>query len=245
MPVEKDIKLMTSDLVAIPTLTRDKDACLRALDYTSEVLSGVPSQTFASNGVYSRLWGGEDTIMTPRLLLCGHIDVVDVEGDISLFTAREEDGKLYGRGTGDMKGHVAAMLSSYRRWVDEAGPRGVGLLITSDEEMGGFNGTRHVIGQGLKPGVVFIPDGSFDFSIVKSQKAPYHFRAESKGEGGHASLSFRIINPIDKLINFYLAVRDKYHLATPESDWASTFTMTIMHTPNESKNKILAEYSEF
>ena len=235
---EKDIQLLTSEMIAIPSLTTDQEACLKVLDYISSYLGKVHAETYLHTGVYSRIWGDNNTLMNPRLLLSGHIDVVDVEGDDTLFHSKEEAGKLYGRGAGDMKGHVASMLYSYKKWLEEGGPRGVGLLLTSDEEIGGFNGTRYVVEQGLKPKVVFIPDGTLDFSIVKSQKAPHHFVVEIQGQGGHAADSYKIKDPIDSLIAFYLRVQEKYDIATPENGWASTFKMTVVNTPNQSKNKI-------
>lgn len=235
---EREVQTITSDLIKIPTVTTDQEACRTALDYVSTYLQGVPNRTFEHNGIYSRLWGDDTNLMTPRLLLEGHIDVVDVEGDASLFDPKLENGKLYGRGSADMKGHLASMVYAYKSWVNEGGPRGVGLLITGDEEIGGFNGARHVIDSGLTPGTVFIPDGSFNFGIVESQKAPYHFRVTSSGSGGHASLSGKLSNPIDRLISFYASVREKYHTENNENEWGSTFTMTIVNTPNTSKNKI-------
>lgn len=237
--MKENIHILTSDLIAIPSITGNTEACKKALDYVDSYLGKeVGSRVFQKNDVYSVLWGDQNTLMEPRLLLSGHIDVVDVEGDKNLFFPRTIGDKIFGRGAGDMKGHVAATIAAYKKWIDDMGPRGVGLLLTSDEETGGFNGTRHVIEQGLKPSVVFIPDGALGFSIVKSQKAPHHFVVEAAGSGGHASEAFRLDNPIDRLISFYLQARNSFDKATKENDWASTFKMTVIHTDNKSKNKI-------
>ena len=48
----------------------------------------------------------------PTVMLCGHLDTVGVEGMETPFTPRLEDGRLYGRGSQDMKGGVAAMLGA-------------------------------------------------------------------------------------------------------------------------------------
>jgi succinyl-diaminopimelate desuccinylase len=70
-----------------------------------------------------------------KLLLNGHVDVV--EGNDKQFTAEEKDGLLYGRGTNDMKGSVAAMLVLMKRTAMKRLTPDVGLLIVSDEEVGG------------------------------------------------------------------------------------------------------------
>jgi len=48
----------------------------------------------------------------PTVMLCGHLDTVGVEGMDAPFSPRMEDGRLYGRGSQDMKGGVAAMLGA-------------------------------------------------------------------------------------------------------------------------------------
>ena len=48
----------------------------------------------------------------PAIILCGHLDTVGVEGMTDPFTPRIVDGRLYGRGSQDMKGGVAAMIGA-------------------------------------------------------------------------------------------------------------------------------------
>ena len=48
----------------------------------------------------------------PSMMFCGHIDTVGVEGMTAPFSPRVEDGRLYGRGSQDMKGGVAAMIGA-------------------------------------------------------------------------------------------------------------------------------------
>jgi len=48
----------------------------------------------------------------PSIMFCGHIDTVGVEGMSDPFAPRIEDGRLYGRGSQDMKGGVAAMIAA-------------------------------------------------------------------------------------------------------------------------------------
>jgi acetylornithine deacetylase len=48
----------------------------------------------------------------PAIMLCGHLDTVGVEGMTNPFTPRVADGRLYGRGSQDMKGGVAAMIAA-------------------------------------------------------------------------------------------------------------------------------------
>jgi acetylornithine deacetylase len=70
------------------------------------------------------------------LMFCGHTDTVSVEGMTSPFDPVEREGRLYGRGAGDMKGGVAAMLGAART-IAAAGGLAAGKLIVAavvDEE---------------------------------------------------------------------------------------------------------------
>ena len=69
------------------------------------------------------------------LMLCGHSDTVGVEGMDSPFDPIERDGRMFGRGSGDMKGGVAAMLAAARTLASEGWDKGR-LLVAAvvDEE---------------------------------------------------------------------------------------------------------------
>lgn len=72
----------------------------------------------------------------PSLMFCGHIDTVGVERMDAPFDPVERDGKIYGRGSGDMKGGVAAMIEAARA-LSESGGLIAGRLIVAavvDEE---------------------------------------------------------------------------------------------------------------
>jgi len=69
------------------------------------------------------------------LMLCGHSDTVGVEGMDSPFDPIERDGRMFGRGSGDMKGGVAAMVAAARTLASEGWDKGR-LLVAAvvDEE---------------------------------------------------------------------------------------------------------------
>jgi succinyl-diaminopimelate desuccinylase len=87
----------------------------------------------------------------PLVCLAGHVDVVP-PGPVEKwtsdpFTPTERDGFLFGRGAADMKVGVAAMTTAAERFVAALpGHRGsLALLITSDEEGAGVDGTKAVV----------------------------------------------------------------------------------------------------
>ena len=87
----------------------------------------------------------------PLVCLAGHVDVVP-PGPVERWTsdpfvATERDGFLYGRGTSDMKGSVAAMVTAAERFVTERPDHtgSIALLLTSDEEGAAIDGTAAVV----------------------------------------------------------------------------------------------------
>lgn len=104
--------------------------------------SSVPLKDGSENrrSVVGRIPGrGEGSVV-----LCGHLDTVDVTEEhwsVPVFDALMEDGKIYGRGSADMKGGVAIMLAVARKLVESEGPpeKDVVLALTADEE-GGYGG---------------------------------------------------------------------------------------------------------
>lgn len=135
------------------------------------------------------------------IALSGHVDTVPVDGQAwtsDPFTLTERDGRLFGRGTADMKGFVASALAAVPDLL--AGPRAapVHLLITYDEEIT-CNGARRLIedlGQsGLRPAacVVGEPTG---LQPVIGQKGRLVLNVSVRGTAGHSSAPARGVNAI-------------------------------------------------
>jgi acetylornithine deacetylase len=70
------------------------------------------------------------------LMLCGHLDTVSVAGMKAPFDPAERDGRIYGRGSQDMKGGVAAMIGAARQIAEHGGLQAGRLIIAgvADEE---------------------------------------------------------------------------------------------------------------
>ncbi len=101
-------------------------------------------------GEVDNLWATRGT-QSPLFVFAGHTDVVptgpEVHWDHPPFSAEIDGDMLFGRGTADMKGSIAAMVAAVERFVEQHPQhRGqIGFLITSDEEGPALNGTVKVI----------------------------------------------------------------------------------------------------
>ncbi len=127
------------------------------------------------------------------LMLSGHTDVVPVAGqnwlsDPFVLTARE--GRLYGRGTADMKGFIAATLVVLQQfdWNRLAQP--LTLLWTYDEEIGCL-GSQHAAPL-LKDHLQHLPEAAIigeptSFSILRMHAGHVAVKVHAKGKGAHSS----------------------------------------------------------
>src|SRR5262249_11790443 len=89
----------------------------------------------------------------PTLIINGHLDVVPVKADAwsrDPFDPAVEDGKLYGRGSADMKGGIAAAICALDALASagQAPACDIVFHLVADEELGGRHGTRVLLDKG-------------------------------------------------------------------------------------------------
>ena len=119
------------------------------------------------------------------LMLCGHIDTVGVEGMAAPFDPVERDGRLYGRGSQDMKGGVAAMIDA-ARLVADAGLDAGRLIVAAvvDEEYASLGADALVTRWRADGAIVTEPT---DLQIAIGHKGFAWFEVETKGRAAHGS----------------------------------------------------------
>jgi succinyl-diaminopimelate desuccinylase len=122
----------------------------------------------------------------PKILLHGHADVVP--GEENQFEPYEENGELYGRGTYDMKGALAAMMYAVEDLHVMGCETTVELLIVPDEEWehGGPTGAEILIKHG-HTGDFLITGEPTDFHIGVQAKGVLHLRVTLRGKSAHGS----------------------------------------------------------
>ena len=144
----RDVTQTTIDLVSRPSVTPKDEGCQ---DYMSAILGPLGFER--ENLVFrdtTNMWSRRGT-QAPLFCFAGHTDVVPTgpsnKWKYPPFEPTIEDGFIYGRGTADMKGSLAAMLCATEQFVkDYPQHKGsIAYLITSDEEGPFINGTTRVI----------------------------------------------------------------------------------------------------
>ena len=148
---------LAKQLIRCPSVTPDDAGCQQLL---SERLAAVGFDCQSLRyGEVDNLWARHGTDF-PLIVFAGHTDVVPTgpveDWQDDPFAATEHNGKLYGRGSADMKSSVAAFITAIESFVEDTPNHqgSIGVLITSDEEGPAIDGTVKVMDylahQGIK-----------------------------------------------------------------------------------------------
>jgi acetylornithine deacetylase/succinyl-diaminopimelate desuccinylase-like protein len=214
------IKDIFADLISFPTVSNDRRANNDALDYIETFLGarGMHIRRFEQNGRESLVATTRQT-KKPRILLAAHIDVVP--GAPIMFKLQERDGKFYGRGVCDMKFAIAAYLQLIDDLQGSLHTYDLGIMITSDEEVGGRDGTKMLLDKiGYRSEVCVIPDGGDNWALEREAKGLLWAVITTSGISAHGSRPWEGASAIEKMMNFLRTVQ--YDLFSEQNDQTST-----------------------
>jgi acetylornithine deacetylase len=194
MPARLSPRQILDQLVAFPSVSRDSN--LPLIDWVEDYLE--------SHGVTAhRVWNEDRTKASlfahigPEVdggvILSGHTDVVPVDGQAwssDPWTVTERDGRLYGRGTCDMKGFVALALAAVPLALDAGLRRPLQLALSHDEEVGCTGAPAMIaeMARSLPRAAAVIVGEPSRFSVVTGHKGGTGFKVHVKGHEVHSSL---------------------------------------------------------
>jgi succinyl-diaminopimelate desuccinylase len=190
----------------------EAEAARLVAGYCSELGLSVGTHEAEPNrpSVLARMGDGSG----PTLTYCSHIDVVPA-GDRSLwvedpFGGRVADGRLYGRGSGDAKGPVAAALEAVNVLREGHFPVAgtLELALVADEETMGFKGTGYLVEQGILAPDVAIVGEPTSLRVVHAQRGACWLRITTHGVAGHGSAPERGVNAIKHMSEIVLRLED-------------------------------------
>lgn len=157
----------------------------------------------------------------------GHLDVVEAgEGwTQDPFSGHVEDGKMYGRGTSDMKGGLAASIYAILEILEEGSnfPGEIWLLGTVGEEVGMKGALDLVEGKhldGVDAILISEPtkrDG--ENQAIFASKGSIMYEVKAKGKAAHSSMPEIGINAIMTIVDYIRKVQDKFDEVTANPDY--------------------------
>lgn len=204
-----DLLALLMDLVGRPSITPEDAGCQRLLASRLAPLGFVAEHLRFED--VDNLWlrrGTED----PIFVFLAHTDVVPPgpleDWSSAPFTPTERDGRLYGRGTADMKASIAAMVVAMERFLARCPePKGsIALLLTSDEEGAADHGVRRVMpwlaaqGAAIRWCLVGEPSSSRELGDVVrvGRRGSLHGTLLVRGVQGHVAYPEAVVNPIHR-----------------------------------------------
>lgn len=199
-------------LVAFPTVCGRPNIDL--INFTRSTLAenGIESEIFPNEtGDRANLFATVGPKDASGIILSGHTDVVSTEGQSWTFPPFEmtrADDRLFGRGTADMKGFVAAALAAALRAKNQSLTAPLHLAFSFDEEAGclGVHSMLRELADRRKPRLCLVGEPTL-MQVVVGHKGKMEARVTCVGRAAHSSLAPHAENAIYLGVEFIEAVR--------------------------------------
>ncbi len=186
------------DLIKIDSST--KAGANQAIEYCADWLRqrDLPVEVINNEGyqlVVCEIGQGEKTVV-----LNGHVDVI--EGEAEQFEPIIQEGKMYGRGSIDMKAGVAAMMETVDQLQNKPLTSKVMLQLVSDEETGGRYGSKYLADNGYR-GDFMICGEPTNLGIAIQSKGVLQLDCLVNGKPAHGSRPWEGSNAITLAVDLY------------------------------------------
>lgn len=194
---------MIARLVAFDTTSRNSN--LAIIDFIRDHLAGLGVESrlvHDATGRKANLYATLGPSDRPGIALSGHTDVVPVDGQdwsSDPWTLTRRDGRLYGRGTCDMKGFIAVVLAQAPEFLRRGLETPIHLMFSYDEEVGCV-GVRRLIealrALPVRPRACIVGEPT-EMRVVAAHKGKRSLRAHVRGRECHSSLTPRGVNAVE------------------------------------------------
>ena len=249
--VKDDPVLLTKKLIGFKSITPDDGG---SIDFIASIIEqlGFKSNIFSTQGVKNLFarWSPK-TDFKRTLAFSGHVDVVP-PGEENLwasnpFSGEIKDGRIFGRGSVDMKSSVAAFLVALNEVItEEELSCSLVLLITSDEEGNAEYGTKELLkwvsnnDEVITDCIVGEPTSSklVGDTIKIGRRGSLSGFIVCKGKQGHIAYPEKAINPVEELINFLGKLKSLKLDAGSNFFDPSSLNISTVDTNNEALNVI-------
>ena len=225
-------------LIAFDTTSRNSNLALMEFvgDYLRDL--GVESELVHNDeGTKANLYATLGPTDRPGIALSGHTDVVPVDGQewsTDPFHVIHKDGRLYGRGTSDMKSFIGICLALAPEFLARDITTPLHFAFSHDEEIGCV-GVRSLIDtlsrRPIKPSAVIIGEPT-EMKVVRAHKGKLSYRCHVRGHEAHSSLSHIGVNAVEaaaEAVSFLKSMARRHRDQGPfDSDLVPAYT--TVHT---------------
>jgi acetylornithine deacetylase len=210
-------RAMIDRLISFNTVSRDSN--LGLIEWVRDYLQGFGATTRLTHdatGKKANLFATLGDSKKPGLILSGHTDVVPVDGqswDTDPFVAVERDGRLYARGSADMKGFIGIILTQAPKFVAALNANRLDAplhyALSYDEEVGclGVRGLiRDLEENGIHPAGCVVGEPTSMQPII-AHKGTHRFRCAVHGREAHSSYVTHGVNAIEYAARLVVYIR--------------------------------------
>lgn len=224
-----ELQKITSDLIKFRSETGNLAEVERCMHYLQQIAKQIKAQAeYYQKGKLAPvilISNGEKQDFD--ILAVGHIDVVPATDN--MFIPYVQDGKMFGRGTLDMKSFAVVALNTLEYVIAHQLPIKFGVLLSSDEEKGSFGLDAFLKDNpDLKSKIVFDVDVAGDIGkMVVRCKSPVFVKLTAEGKEAHGSTPWEGIDANERLMQVWQNIRQIYPYYSkdgvkPENTWIDT-----------------------
>ena len=194
---------MIRKLIAFPTVSRESN--LELIHYARDTLQELGAEarlTFDDDHRKANLFATLGPRGVPGIVLSGHTDVVPVDGQAwrtDPFELVEKDGRLYGRGTADMKSFVAIALALAPEFARRGLKTPIHFAFSYDEEVGCIGVGRlltDLAHAGIKPRSCIVGEPTLMRPVI-AHKGKRGFRCTVRGLACHSAYAPHGVNAVE------------------------------------------------
>lgn len=208
-----ETKEILAKLIAFDTVSSRPNLTL--IEWVRDLLAGAgiaPVLIHDASGGKANLFATTGPAGQGGVMLSGHTDVVPVDGQAWTrppFALTEEAGRLYGRGTADMKGFVACAIAAMLKAAPRPLATPLHLALSHDEEVGCL-GVRSMIDMldraPVRPAMCIVGEPTA-MQVATGHKGKVALRATCTGREGHSALAPLALNALHLAADFIGAIR--------------------------------------
>lgn len=229
---------MIRKLVGFATVSRDSN--LELIDFVREYLRPHDADvrlTFDDDRRKANLFATLGPRDVPGIVLSGHTDVVPVDGQewsTDPFVLAEKDGRLYGRGTADMKSFIACALALAPEFVARGLRRPLHLAFSYDEEVGCLGVGRMIADlahAGVRPNACIVGEPTMMQPVI-AHKGKKSYRCTVRGLASHSAYAPHGVNAVEAAAEAiaYLKSMARRHRDAGPYDRSFDVAHTTVHT---------------